>query len=217
MSRILWIHRLGTSVVIERRDEISRVRAYKHAFKSLKNRKTFSSQSFFFQGTLIEEVIYAPFGMRWSPLNQVSCNTTAMTLLAWIISLQNSTFFTASVPMVLTTLLFFHWHQCMLRRCEKASKKWAKSGLFARTAPQSIRHLHMSFWLSNFTPVTGESQIQFLNLWYTLRFHHFISPETQNCSFLINCPLCREFSIKLGVVLHSLLCDTSPQRLIDCS
>lgn len=78
---------------------------------------------YFFQGTFIKEVIYAPFGMRWSPLNLVSCNTTAMTLLAQIINLQNTTFFMASFPMVLTTLLFFHWHQRMLRRCEKESKK----------------------------------------------------------------------------------------------
>lgn len=154
----------------------------------------------FFQDTYIKEVICPPFGMKWSPLNLLSCSTTAMTLLAQISNLKNTTFLMESVPMVLTTLLFFHWHQCMLRRCEKESKKWAKFGLFARTAQQSIRHLHMSFWLSNFTPGTGESQIQFLNLWYTLKFHHFISPETQNCSFLINCPLCREFSIKLGIV-----------------
>lgn len=112
MSPILWPHRLGTNVVIERRDEIARVPACKPAFKSLKNQKNFLQPVifvlYFFQGTFIKEVIYAPFGTRWSPLNLVSSNTTAMTLLARIISLQNTTFFMASVPMVLTTLLFFH-------------------------------------------------------------------------------------------------------------
>lgn len=109
---ILLLYRLGTNIVIEReRYEILGAPASKPAFTSLK-KKSLSQPitfiSYFCQGTFIKEVKYTPFGMRWSPLNLTTCKRTAMTLLALVINLQNPTFFMASVPRVLTTLLFFH-------------------------------------------------------------------------------------------------------------
>lgn len=68
MSLILWLDILRTNVVIQSRDEISRVPAYKPAFKSItKIQKNFLQPIifvlYFFQGTFIKDVIYAPFHM----------------------------------------------------------------------------------------------------------------------------------------------------------
>lgn len=107
---VLPLQRLGANTVLKgERDEISGAPESKSAFKSLKKLpQLITFTSYFFQGTFIKEVKYSPFGMRWSSLNPASCKTTAMTLLALVINLQTPTFFMASVPMVLTTLLFFH-------------------------------------------------------------------------------------------------------------